>query len=204
VGFESEGMINDERLTDRLIDSKTYAPEQILLGEEEVPSKYKDDEDDTLYDNWYRNLPPQLSLPDSDLLHAIHAYVSDFYSIVSNNQNGFQSMDGTALLAMGILLDEMVTEMIGETGQLAFLESERMYRGGVRTFWNGIREVPFYYKGNQQMERTTNSTTSGGLSSEQQTISASNSITRSEFEDSDEEREANVESNQNVQRTSQA
>jgi hypothetical protein len=172
VGLESEGMINEERLTDRLIDSKTYAPEQILLGEEEVPSEYKDDEDDTLYDNWYRNLPPQLSLPDSDLLHAIHAYVSNFYSIVPNNQNGFESMDGTALLAMGILLDEMVTETIGETGQLAFLESERMYCGGVRTFWNGIREVPFYFEGNQQMERTTNSTTSEGLSSEQQTISA--------------------------------
>jgi hypothetical protein len=99
------------------------------------------------------NLPTQLQLPESDLLKAIHAYASDFYSTQPDGEKSFLSMDGTALLAMGILLEEMAVEVIGKTGHLSFLESARVQNGLVPTFWNGKRQVPSHFEGNQNREQ---------------------------------------------------
>ncbi len=86
--------------------------------------------------------PPEL-IPDSDLCKAIHTYASDYYSRTSGlrvprqlRQNpdflqtkmelarnkAYKSMDGTALLAMGVLLEEMMRESLGATGDLSFTE----------------------------------------------------------------------------------
>jgi hypothetical protein len=184
---KAKQLTDAEELTDRWIDLQSFPPEAILLEEEGVPSEYRGDDIERVYEKWYQDLPPQLSHPDSDLLHAIHAYVADFYSVMPNGECGIKSMDGTALLAMGILLEEMAAEVIGETGQLAFLESERMYRGGVPTFWNGIREVPIYYEGNQLREKRMNRRTSRELSSAQESDLTSKDITGSENGISDEE-----------------
>lgn len=62
-------------------------------------------------------------LPDSDLLKAIHAYASDFYGALPDGQDSFGSMDETALIAMGILLEEATVEGLGGTGDLAFVEA---------------------------------------------------------------------------------
>ena len=65
-------------------------------------------------------------LPDSDLLKAIHAYASDFYSRATANGGllDFESLDETALLGLGILLEEMAEHVLGDTGDLAFVEGE--------------------------------------------------------------------------------
>ena len=44
-------------------------------------------------------------LPDSDLSKALHAYVSDFYAAIGDGVD-FVSLDETALLALGILVEE--------------------------------------------------------------------------------------------------
>lgn len=66
------------------------------------------------------------SLPDSDLLKAIHAYASDFYGRATANGGllDFESLDETALLGLGILLEEMAEHVLGDTGDLAFVEGE--------------------------------------------------------------------------------
>ena len=65
-------------------------------------------------------------LPDSDLLKAIHAYASDFYGRATANGGllDFESLDETALLGLGILLEEMAEHVLGDTGDLAFVEGE--------------------------------------------------------------------------------
>jgi hypothetical protein len=80
-----------------------------------------------------------LELPDSDLLKAIHAYASDFYSISPEGDVAFGSMNGTALVAMGILLEEMCAEDMGETGHLALLESAKEQEQQLPTIVDGNR-----------------------------------------------------------------
>ena len=65
-------------------------------------------------------------LPDSDLLKAIHTYASDFYGRATANGGllDFESLDETALLGLGILLEEMAEHALGDTGDLAFVEGE--------------------------------------------------------------------------------
>ena len=67
-------------------------------------------------------------LPESDLLKAIHTYASDFYGRATNDRGlvDFESMDETALLGLGILLEEMAEHVLGETGDLAFVEGEEV------------------------------------------------------------------------------
>jgi hypothetical protein len=87
------------------------------------------------------NLPGGVTLPDSDLLKALHTYASDFYAAkggiaVDGNALGrgrvrrsdkgldFRSLDETALLALGVLMEELAVECLGEGGDLVFTESE--------------------------------------------------------------------------------
>lgn len=65
-------------------------------------------------------------MPDSDLLKAIHTYASDFYGRATKNRGAvdFESLDETALLSLGILLEEMAGHVLGATGDLAFVEGE--------------------------------------------------------------------------------
>ena len=67
-------------------------------------------------------------LPDSDLLKAIHTYASDFYGRATANGGllDFESLDETALLSLGILLEEMAEHVLGDTGDLAFVEGEEI------------------------------------------------------------------------------
>ena len=65
-------------------------------------------------------------LPDSDLLKAIHTYAADFYSKMAADGPAvdYKSMDETALLAFGILMEEMADELLGTTGDLALTEGQ--------------------------------------------------------------------------------
>jgi hypothetical protein len=71
-------------------------------------------------------LPPDQHLPDSELLKAIHAYASDFYSMATHNKGrcDFRSLNETALLALGVLLEEAAVEVLGETGDMVLVEPE--------------------------------------------------------------------------------
>ena len=85
-----------------------------------APSRYA--ESDVYFANEKRD---DLDLPDSELLKAVHVYTSDFYShAVKYSSADFSSMDETALLAFGILLDETTKEVLGRTGDLVFTEGE--------------------------------------------------------------------------------
>ncbi|WEW59750.1 hypothetical protein PRK78_005230 [Emydomyces testavorans] len=97
-------------------------PDEVLFRRLSAPTRYE--EDDIYFAN--EHLPPDQTLPDSDLLKAIHTYTSDFYSnaTVDHGRSVWSSMDETALLAMGILLEETTTEALGKTGDMVFVEGE--------------------------------------------------------------------------------
>ncbi|KAI7332047.1 hypothetical protein KC315_g4841 [Hortaea werneckii] len=124
VGYE--GFLIEERPSKyRDTASTTHAaipPEEVLFRRKNAPTRY---EEDDVY-SADRHLQAHQSLPDSDLLKAIHAYASDFYSTswLSNSAKDFKSMDETALLAMGILLEEAAAAGLGKTGDLALVEAD--------------------------------------------------------------------------------
>jgi hypothetical protein len=100
---------------------KPLAPQEVLLRRVRAPTQaplgyYAADEE----------LPADQRLPDSDLLKAIHAYASDFYSMATHDKGrcDFRSMDETALLALSVLLEEAAVEVLGETGDMVLVEPE--------------------------------------------------------------------------------
>lgn len=97
-------------------------PEEVLFRRAGAPIRYE--EDDFYWADRY--LTDNQKLPESDLLKAIHAYASDFYgrAVKGKGAVDFESLDETALLAMGVLMEEMAGEVLGETGDLAFVEGE--------------------------------------------------------------------------------
>ena len=105
---------------------QALAPHEVVLRRTHAPTKvpldfYAADE----------RLPPDLQLPDSDLLKAVHAYTSDFYASTTDDRGrgDFRSLDETALLAMGILLEEAAVEALGETGDMVLVEPEGLENG---------------------------------------------------------------------------
>ncbi|KAI4113951.1 MAG: hypothetical protein LQ338_008088, partial [Usnochroma carphineum] len=107
-------------------------PEEVLFRRRNAPERY---EEDDIY--WaHENLPPSHILPDSDLLKAVHAYASDFYGKALGEKGegkvSFGSMDETALMAFGVLLEEEVGRLVEGTGDLVFVE------GGKRDDGDGV------------------------------------------------------------------
>ena len=97
-------------------------PEEVLFRRKDAPERYE--EDDFYWAD--RQLSCEQSLPDSDLLKAIHVYASDFYgrATIDKGLGDFESMNETALLAMGILLEEAIKHSLGENGDMVFVEAE--------------------------------------------------------------------------------
>lgn len=82
-------------------------------------------------------------LPSSDLLKAIHSYTSHFYDALGHGGRheayavggrgiSERSMDETALLALGILLEEAGREIVGKGGDMVFTEEEDVVPKGTR------------------------------------------------------------------------
>ena len=64
-------------------------------------------------------------VPDTDLLEAIHGYISDFYGVEGRDTGtDWGSLDETALLAMGVLVEEQVRQVLGSEGDMVFTEEE--------------------------------------------------------------------------------
>lgn len=105
-------------------------PDEVLFRRRGAPERYAE------YDIYYsheRDLPRggRGVLPESDLLKAIHTYSSRYYGSQrrNNHQQGFggvdeRSMDESALLAFGILLEEASREVLGHRGDLVFAEAD--------------------------------------------------------------------------------
>ncbi|KAF1998058.1 hypothetical protein P154DRAFT_267224 [Amniculicola lignicola CBS 123094] len=97
-------------------------PDEILFKAPNAPTRYAESD----YYFAHTKLPADQRLPSSDLLSAIHAYISNFYARTEGKGKAggkmWKSMDETALIAIGILMEETAREVLGETGDLAFLE----------------------------------------------------------------------------------
>ncbi len=104
-------------------------PEEVLFRRSRAPERYE--ENDFYWAD--RHLTEEQKLPDSDLLKAIHTYASDFYgrATVDRGQVDFSSMDGSALMALGILLEEAAEHALGTTGDMVFVEGNRKGSEGV-------------------------------------------------------------------------
>lgn len=101
------------------------APDEVLFRRKDAPERYLEHD---IYHAHERDLPRagQGVLPESDLLKAIHGYTSNFYSAKHRDSRGGdvneRSMDETALLAFGILLEEAGRAVLGRRGDLVFTE----------------------------------------------------------------------------------
>lgn len=89
-----------------------------------------------------RHLTEKQKLPESDLLKAVHVYTSDFYRKATSRGGvvDFESLDETALLGLGVLLEVVMGEVLGETGDLAFVEGEEGGGGGGKGDVSGLDE----------------------------------------------------------------
>ncbi len=112
----------------------TLAPEEVLFSRRGGPQRYMENG----FYFAHEALPDggRDVLPDSDLLKAVHAYASRFYERLGQRHDtgsrndcfvgarhvDEQSMDETALLAFGILLEEAGREVLGRRGDLVFTE----------------------------------------------------------------------------------
>ncbi|KAK7220554.1 hypothetical protein V2G26_008557 [Clonostachys chloroleuca] len=105
-----------------------FGPDEILFRRKEAPQRY---EEHDIYKSHVRDLPRagQSVLPESDLLKAIHSYTSRCYGSLHRQASeedtldvNERSMDETALLAFGILLEEASREVLGRHGDLVFTE----------------------------------------------------------------------------------
>ena len=105
------------------LDAKPIPPERALFR---LKGRAFEGDDDPYWA--HENLAPNQQLPDSELLKAIHAYAADFYSKSYGEEASvdFCSLDETALICLGILLEEMADGVLGDTGDLAFTESENV------------------------------------------------------------------------------
>lgn len=94
-------------------------PEAVLFRRKNAPMRFEESDFYFASDS----LPSQ-ALPESDLLKALHCYTSDFYSraTIDGGRGDWRSMDETALMALGILMEEFCQETLGDTGDMVFTE----------------------------------------------------------------------------------
>jgi hypothetical protein len=101
--------------------SSAVPPEAVLFRRKNAPPRYEET------DSYFASdlLPPH-SLPDSDLLKALHCYATEFYSraTADGGIGDWRSMDETALLALGLLMEEVCRDALGDTGDMVFTEGE--------------------------------------------------------------------------------
>ncbi|KIW26360.1 uncharacterized protein PV07_09460 [Cladophialophora immunda] len=102
------------------------APEEVLLRRPAIPEQVIHESYDAAGE-----LSGPKRLPESEMLKAVHAYASDFYSCTAQGQGtfDFRTLDETALIAFGILLEEAVKHALGQDGDMVFVEPEGLENG---------------------------------------------------------------------------
>jgi hypothetical protein len=136
------------------------APEEAYSKRKKAKPRYQE------FDRYFAHGTDRLSgthkeLPDSDMLKSIHAYSSRFYeakaverdmeriakgkkprSVRGKRLIDERTMNETALLAFGILLEEAGREVLGPKGDMVFVESsreeERCFGKETETRWADI------------------------------------------------------------------
>ncbi|KAF2441317.1 hypothetical protein P171DRAFT_94270 [Karstenula rhodostoma CBS 690.94] len=100
-------------------------PDEVLFKRQSAPPRYEEAD----YYFAHRTLPPGQALPSGDLLSALHEYIAQLHDRnLPQDKEGpgsWKSMDETALIAFGVLLEEATKATLGETGHLALVEAER-------------------------------------------------------------------------------
>jgi hypothetical protein len=97
----------------------------------------------------HEDLPADQPLPSSELLKALHVYAAEYYEFATadNGKDDSATMDGTALLAMGILVEELAREALGDTGDLVLVEGEELSEDekdiGLKSNTSGFPAVQF-------------------------------------------------------------
>lgn len=114
------------------------APEEVLFSRTNAPQRYA--EKDMYFAHEDLSDGGRGALPDSDLVKALHGYASHFYEAMGQRHDregrgntaraDERSMDETALLAAGILLEEAVRESLGRNGDVVFTEGVRELGSG--------------------------------------------------------------------------
>lgn len=115
-GFLTQEQLNSTRML-------PSPPQDVLLRRVNAPDQIAFD-----FYNADERLREDQVLPGSDLLKAVHSYVSDFYAVTTAHEGAkdHRTFDGSALLALGILLEEASVEVLGENGDMALVEPEGM------------------------------------------------------------------------------
>ncbi|KAI2779687.1 hypothetical protein F4815DRAFT_472958 [Daldinia loculata] len=126
-GSESEIPSHHSRTSRDHRRDPTLAPEEVLFRRIRAPVRYA--EKDIYHAHEELRDGGRGTLPDSDMLKAVHSYSSHFYAALAAARGETdarnideQSMDETALLAFGILLEEASRNTLGKTGDLVFTE----------------------------------------------------------------------------------
>lgn len=120
-----EGRVTQAGLIGNVKDVKSsrqpLRPDEVLFKQANAPVRYEE----TDYYNAHARLPAEQQLPSGELLTAIHAYISKLFSRTTegDNQPAWKCMDETALIAFGILMEETAREVLGKTGDFAFVEA---------------------------------------------------------------------------------
>ncbi|KAI3531492.1 membrane protein [Colletotrichum abscissum] len=120
------------RLTRHPINASALAPEEVLFRRKSAPERFAEFDVYMAHD---RNLTDggRTSLPDSDLLKSVHTYASYFYAALGGPKRNLsyqvgarnideRSMDESALIALGILLEEAGRDVLGSKGDMVFTE----------------------------------------------------------------------------------
>ncbi|KAF1815929.1 hypothetical protein P152DRAFT_471302 [Eremomyces bilateralis CBS 781.70] len=103
------------------------APEEALLKRYCAPDGL---ESSALYFSGTSDLRPDL-IPDSELLRAIHHYTTHLFKGLGAGESDpcWGAFDGTAMLALGVLVEETVRELVGDSGDLAFVGGVEIKKG---------------------------------------------------------------------------
>ncbi len=130
-------------MTKHSLRGMPYGPDEVLFRRKDAPQRYA--EHDIYYSN-ERDLPHggRTTLPESDLLKAVHGYSSRFYEHLHRGNRhrmirrrrgnvDARSMDETALLAIGILLEESGRHVLGKRGDTVFTEGFEEDKGSRKT-----------------------------------------------------------------------
>ncbi|KAB2570317.1 hypothetical protein DBV05_g11027 [Lasiodiplodia theobromae] len=97
-------------------------PDEYLFKQRDAPPRYE--EDDIYFAD--RHLAPHQQLPDSDLLKALHAHSSEVYAQAYGRhaKTLYKSLDETALLTLGILMEEAAADIFDEVGNMKLEKPE--------------------------------------------------------------------------------
>lgn len=143
VGYESFRRRADGFDDGGQLIGQPVPPEEVLFRRLRAPTRYAEDDfyfaNERLLaggsradDSHPGDNTSSLTLPESDTLKALHTYVSDYYAFATPNGGAtdWRSFDGTALLALGILLEETAADALGENGDMVLVEGEEVKSEG--------------------------------------------------------------------------